>query len=486
MVSRFYTRPNILMIVSDDQGYWAMGCSGNDEVHTPYLDNLAKQGTLLTHFYTASPVCSPARASLLTGRMPSAHGVHDFLRPPAPGVFQVSDYLEGLATTPDILYSEGWRCGLSGKWHLGSDGHPMHGFEHVYVHAAGAGHYNAAPMWRDGTLITENGYITDLITDDAISFLTQSLIDDEPFYSAVHYTAPHSPWIGEHPSNLVSLYKDCPFLSCPHEEAHAWWSPMSSDLANAYRDRIPSLQGYYAAITGMDRQVGRLITWLDDAGIRSSTFVVFVSDNGFSCGHHGIWGKGNSTWPLNMFEESVRVPAIISQPGVIPSGVVCESMISGCDLHPTILSAAGVASRDDPLVAGKSIFSLLVNGGTSAQYRDHLVIYDEYGDTRMVRTSDWKYVYRGHYGPGELYSVANDPKERDNLYSDPGYANVQNELYILLRDWFTAHVDPEMEAIGMGVTGAGQVSPYRRSLRTAKTFYSRDVGESSVTTSFGR
>lgn len=464
---------NVIVILSDDQGYWSLGCTGNKEIQTPNLDALAASGTLLTRFYTASPVCSPARASLLTGRMPSAHGVHDFLRPSAPGSYQVYDYLEGLTTTPEALAAAGWRCGITGKWHLGNGGDLAHGFEHTYIHAGGQGPYYAAPMWREGSLVVEDRYITDLITDDAISFLDQSLLDQRPFYLSVHYTAPHAPWVGEHPEEFVSLYSDCQFLSCPQEPLHPWWSAPSPAISEAVRNPRPSLQGYFAAVTAMDRQIGRLIHHLDTTGLRSSTLIVFLSDNGFSCGQHGIWGKGNSTWPLNVFEESIRVPAIVSQPGNIPSGAVCEAMISGCDLHPTLLDLTGVRVQDDPLAAGRSFLPSLLAGPGALDHRDHLVVYDEYGDTRMIRTAEWKYVDRGRDGPAELYAIEEDPNERFDLSEDITRKAIRNELHGLLLDWFEAHTDPDRDSIGAGVAGAGQASPYRRSSLDQHAFYPR-------------
>lgn len=476
MASKDQKKPNVLVILSDDQGFWSLGCNGNNEVITPHLDSLAKSGALLNRFFTASPVCSPARASLLTGRMPSAHGVHDFLRPSAPGQYQVADYLEGLDTTPEVLASAGWRCGISGKWHLGNGGELSHGFEHTYIHASGGSPYFSAPMWRNGSLIVEDGYITDLITDDALSFLKESFSDERPFYLSVHYTAPHSPWVDQHPRDLVSLYDDCPFLSCPQEPLHAWSTVLPAATADAIKNPIPSLQGYYAAITGMDRQIGRLIEYLDVTGLRSSTLVVFLADNGFSAGQHGIWGKGNATWPLNMYEESIRVPAIISQPGIVPSDAVCDTMISGCDLHPTLLDFTGVAAPNDPFAAGRSFLPAVVGKQDPAERRDHLVVYDEYGDTRMVRTDEWKFVFRGTDQPGELYALMDDPNERDNLFDDPARKTVRADLHILLQDWFATHVDPERDGLGMGVTGCGQAQPFRKSLDNERTFYSQADG----------
>ena len=148
-------------------------------------------------FFVATPVCSPSRATFLTGRIPSQHGVHDWIREGNVGD-SAAAYLAGEVAYTDILADNGWVCGLSGKWHLGHSQLAQHGFSHWYVHQQGGGPYNDAPMIRDGELITEPGYVTTAITNDALAFIDQHTDGDAPFYLGVHYTAPHSPWTG-HP-----------------------------------------------------------------------------------------------------------------------------------------------------------------------------------------------------------------------------------------------------------------------------------------------
>lgn len=193
--------PNIIVILSDDQGPWAMGCAGNDEIRTPHLDRLASTGTRFEQFYCVSPVCSPARASLLTGQIPSQHRVHDWISGgsvPSDGRDPIQ-YLVGKPSYTQVLAENGYTCGISGKWHLGDSLIPQHGFSHWYVHQRGGGPYYDAPMVRDGELINEPGYIT----DDAIRFLDTQKDAEAPFYLSVHYTAPHSPWIDSHPQEIV-------------------------------------------------------------------------------------------------------------------------------------------------------------------------------------------------------------------------------------------------------------------------------------------
>jgi choline-sulfatase len=460
---------NILVIVSDDQGAWALGCAGNPEIHTPALDALASRGVRLDRFFCASPVCSPARASLLTGRMPSANGVHDWIRGEAYGVVEVEDerYLAGLSTTPEILASAGWTCGYSGKWHLGSAREPAPGFDFWYAHRTGDGPYHGAPVWVDGRRVSEPRYITEAITDEAVRFIDQTAQGDAPFYLAVNYTAPHSPWTGQHLPEDLAQYADCAFDSCPQEEPHPWFSWEPGPVSDAMRDPRPSLQGYFASITAMDRGIGRILARLDELDLRDSTIVVFTSDNGFSCGHHGIWGKGNATWPLNLWERSVRVPFIISQPGRLPQGRVLDILASACDLHPTLLELAGVPLPADPLAAGSSMMNTLL--GDAGTRRDVVTVFDEYGGTRMVRSAEWKYVTRAE-GPAELYNLVGDPEEHVNLIDDRSHAARVDEHHAVLVDWFRDHTDTHLDAFHRPVSGRGQLRPASAGLSDTLTY----------------
>ena len=173
---------------------------------------------------------------------------------------------------------------------------------------------------------------------------------------------------------------------------------MSGNLGNR-----ESLKGYFAAVTAMDYDVGRILDKIEDKEIRDNTLVVFTSDNGFSCGHHGFWGKGNGTRPLNMYENSIKVPFLASHPGVIPEGSVQPAMASGYDFMPTLLDYLNLPLPEDRNYPGRSFLAALK--GEEDPGRDNVVIYDEYGTTRMIRTAEWKYVHRYPDGPNELYDL---------------------------------------------------------------------------------
>ncbi|MGM0402059.1 MAG: sulfatase family protein [Chloroflexota bacterium] len=444
-------KTNVLFILTDDQGVWAAGCYGNDEMRTPNLDRLADQGTLFENFFVATPVCSPSRATFLTGRIPSQHGVHDWICEGNVGP-DAARYIKDEITYTDVLAAHGWACGISGKWHLGASQVSQHGFQHWYVHQKGGGPYYNAPMVRDGKLVNEPGYVTDRITDDALAFLGAHADDEASFYLSVHYTAPHSPW-DCHPQEIVDSYDDCTFDSCPQEPRHPW----ATSLTDRCLGDREMLKGYFAAVTAMDANVGRLLDRLEAMGVREDTLVIFCSDNGFSCGHHGFWGKGNGTEPRNMYENSIKVPFIVSHPGRIPAGRVQGAMVSAYDVMPTLLEYLDLPMPRERDPVGKSFLPVLLEQEDEA--RQQVVVYDEYGNTRMVRTEEWKYVRRYPDGPDELWNLVEDPDERHNLIDEPGQGPHIAQMEQLLEGWFARYVDPDVDGLKQDVTGRGQLRP---------------------------
>ncbi len=466
MASRDSARPNLLHILSDDQGHWAMGCAGNRELRTPRLDRLAASGVRLENLFCVSPVCSPARASLLTGRIPSQHGVHDWIRAgdthdareEPDGGGRVIEYLAGMPGYTDLLAAAGYRCGLSGKWHLGDVHHPQKGFTYWNVHAKGGGPYYKAPMVRGNDVVAAEGYVTDVITDNALDFLTHyALPDSAPFCLAVHYTAPHSPWPRvHHPAELWDSYHDhCDFAAVPDGlTPPSWVQRLSIPVKDAETRRV-YLSGYYAAVTAMDAGIGRLLDWLDRHGLRENTLVFFTGDNGMSMGHHGLYGKGNATFPLNLFDSAVKVPGILSRPGAVPAGQVCADLLSHYDVLPTLADYLHLPMAGLGDLPGRSFAALL--RGQPLVDRGEVVVLDEYGPVRMIRTVDWKYVHRYPYGPNELYHLSEDPDEAVNRADQPDTRALQAALRRRLEEWFQRHVDPARDGLREAVTGNGQL-----------------------------
>jgi arylsulfatase A-like enzyme len=467
MASRDLSRPNIVFILSDDQGAWAMNCAGTSELRTPNLDRLAATGIRFENFFCASPVCSPARASILTGQMPSQHGVQDFLRAgnsvDLPGDGKTIQYLEDRTTYTQLLADNGYDVALSGKWHIGDSATPQAGFAYWNVHATGSGDYYNAPMFRNGEQYTADGYFSDVITDNAIEYLDSQRSSDRPFSMNVHYTAPHAPWGREqHPADLYNDYFDnCQFNTVrwdPIHSNHLLKEGSSGSVGASEEERRELLSGYFAAITAMDANIGRLIDWLEENDLRENTLIIFTADNGMSMGHHGIWGKGNGTYPANMFDTAVKVPTLISRPGIVPQGQVERSLLSHYDIMPTILDYIGldVLSQVAEEALPGSSFAPVLKGQTVDEDRP-IVVLDEYGPTRMIRSASLKYVHRYPDGPHEFYDLANDPDEVTNAIDDPAFRSIINSMRAELQEWFDRYTEPERDGSKQDVKGRGQV-----------------------------
>lgn len=443
-------KPNILFILSDDHGAWALGSSGNSDIKTPNLDQLAKEGMRYSNFFCASPVCSPARASIITGCMPSAHGVHDYLRK---GHLTVADYeymkgyphfkledvgidyLEGQETYIEKLSANGYRCGLSGKWHLGDNPKKKKGFDKWTTIATGGSDYYHCEVVEDNKFEgNEGNYISDIITDRAISHLDGFVEDEKPFYLSVHYTAPHAPWgINNHPKEYLDLYEDCLFESVPHEPVHV--NQIKSEPVGETKEKChENLRGYFAAITAMDANIGRLIQRLKDLDVYENTIIIYTADNGMNMGHHGIWGKGNGTYPPNMYEESVKVPFLMKASFMKSTNVENKSCHSHCDLFPTILEMAGIEHEVTKYQCGKSFYSEILDEKLSDD--GDVVICDEYGIVHMLRTLDYKFIKNYESGEEIFYDLKNDPKENSNEIQNPTYQSRIAQMRTTIEEWF--------------------------------------------------
>ena len=443
-------KKNIVFIITDDQGYWSLGSYGNKDVISPNLDNLAENGVRFENFFCVSPVCSPARASIFTGRIPSQHGVHDWLDEHHKDTCQ---YLQGQDTFVKILADNGYNCCLSGKWHLGDSAHIQQGFKEWYVHEKGGGPYYNAPMYKNGTLVHEKKYITDAVTEYGIDFIERQKDSDSPFYLSLHYTAPHAPWDeNNHPADLLDLYKDCEFKSCPREKYHPW--KIRETFEGTEEERKKILRGYFGAITGVDRQVKNVVDKLKELNMLEDTVIIFTSDNGMNMGHHGIFGKGNGTFPQNMYESSVKIPMIIYNPSLFKKGRVLEGLYSHYDIFPTLMEMLDIKYTPKINLPGKSFYKVLT--AKEPETNNDVVVFDEYGPTRMIRNKNWKYIHRYPFGPHELYDLANDKDEKVNLVDNPEYEEKLLEMRNRLESWFNKYVIKEIDGAKEPVYGGGQ------------------------------
>jgi len=204
----------------------------------------------------------------------------------------------------------------------------------------------------------------------------------------------------------------------------------------------------------MDHGIGQIMDWLEEKGLRKNTLIVFMSDNGMNMGHHGVYGKGNTTWPQNMFDTSVKIPCIISRPGFVSQNRIDTSLLSQYDWFPTLLEYIGLEDQFPQGLPGRS-FSPLLEGKTLGE-RESIVVFDEYGPVRMIRSREWKLVWRYPGGPHELYNLIEDPTEKNNLFNSPGYADKIKTMRQNLEEWYSRYVDPRLDGTRLPVTGRGQ------------------------------
>jgi len=435
------SQKNILVIFNDDHAQWALTSYGNRDLRTPTLDYLAQTGVQMNNAFTPTPVCSPARACFLTGRLASQHGVHDYLETDNREV-AAYPWLQDEVTLPQILSQAGYQTALSGKWHLGDDDHPQPGFDYWFCHSGSypINHGGTHRYSIDGEVGEISGYKTQIITDHAIEFL-RSRDKNRPFFLLVGYTATHSPW-SDHPERLVEQYRQSALVDMPQDASYPFGrQALESTFATRFNPR-EALAQYYAGISQLDEATGRLLDELEALGLRESTLFVYTSDHGLCCGHHGIWGKGNGTIPLNMVEEVIRIPMIFNHPGRLFGHQRRLEFVDHLDLFQTLIDYAGVElpPNDNQNYPGRSFLPLLENTGYYSDWRTEQ--FGEYGNLRMIRTETHKLVRRYPDGPCELYDLKADPHETINLFDDPAYESLVQQLTTRIDAYFSAFEDP--------------------------------------------
>lgn len=438
--------PNILVVMADDHGQWASGPYGNRDVQTPAMDYLARRGVRMANAYTPTPVCSPARASFFTGRLPSQHGIQDYLQEVQ---FPDTDWLAGETTLPQLLQGAGYHTGLVGKWHCGRSWLTPSGFDSWLSYAQTQfPHRGTQHFVENGTPVVHEGYQTPFLTGKALQFLRER-DDSRPFFLFVGYVDTHSPF-ADHPERLVSRYRQAAIADMPLEEVDTsrGWArfPAPRDPA----ERLERLAQYYAAVTLIDEQLGALLDDLEGRDELANTLVVYTADHGHMNGQHGLYTKGNATVPQNFYEESIRIPLLLHWPSTLPAGAVCAAPVDHLDLFQTLLDAA--QCRLDPAFAaerrypGRSYLPLLQ--GQPMNWRDGQ--YGEYGNARMLRTERYKLIrhYAPHAGiyPDELYDLLDDPRESANRIADPALAVTISSLDARLEAHFARYEQPDRSA----------------------------------------
>lgn len=434
-------RPNILVFLTDDHGQWAQHAYGNSELRTPHLDRLAALGTRMTQAFTPCPVCSPARASFFTGRMPSQHGIHDWLQEQHDALTHPG--LRGQTLISELLKNAGYHTGLVGKWHCGRTREPHPGFDRWFSYWVSQYPHRGTQHFSDqGRLVIEHGEQSPLLTERALEFLNNhrrqaKTRSDQPFFLFVSYVDTHSPHKNA-PDDLVRQYRNATFRDIPPEKFQPCHGKALIPEGTNRQRQNQRRQEYYGAVSSLDREVGKIMAELEATGQRDDTLIVYTSDHGLNCGQHGMWEKGNGTLPQNFLEESIRVSCTLSWPaGGIRQNATCADLVNHCDLWATLLELAG-ATPDAQTAArihspGRSYLSQL-RGDLVRNWRRAII--SEYGNARMIRTGRYKlirrYPYAGVRFPDELYDLHTDPRETINHYEASALRdtihNLSNEL----------------------------------------------------------
>ena len=435
---------NIIIILNEDHGQWALSSYGNRDVNTPTLDYLARTGVQMENAFTPIPVCSPSRACLLTGRYPSQHGMHDYLANQDDEV-ENNPWLENEIFLSQLLSNAGYQVALSGKWHLSNDHLPQAGFEYwfTYSHHYPIEHGGPHIYSDQGDFITLTGYKTQILTDRAISFLRERN-PKQPFFLLLSNTASHAPW-NRHPERLVDQYRHQTFESISDDVAYPFGK---QNLESTFDTRLQPQEAqaqYYAAASQIDEATGRVMDELEANGLRESTLLIFTSDHGLNCGQHGMWGKGNATFPYNMVDESIRIPLIFNQPGYLYQGQRRNEYVDHCDVFQTLVDYAGLElpERGENYYPGLSFLPILNNSGSleGGDWRNYQIC--EYGDLRMLRTETHKLILRYHEeGANELFDIKKDSRETVNIYNEKEMQPLVESLTLKMNNFFARYEDP--------------------------------------------
>nr|WP_129782129.1 sulfatase [Peristeroidobacter soli] len=461
---------NVIFILVDDLRYDGMGFL-QPGLKTPNIDQLARGGSYFPNTVVTSALCSPSRATILTGQTARNHTIVDN-----------NDASEaGLTFFPSYLQKAGYQTAFMGKWHMGqSSDAPRPGFD-KWISFKGQGSYypttglspEAVQAGRthmlnvDGREVPQKGYITDELTDYALQWLDKERDRSKPFFLYLSHKAVHSDPLPapRHAHQYDDVEFKIPASAANTPENYAgkpmWvynqrntWHGIDF-FYNSDMKMTEYLRYYYSTLSAVDDGVGRLLGWLKKNRLEQDTLVVFTADNGFLIGEHGLIDKRNA------YQPSVRVPMIMYRPGTVPAGVTNEGRIRNLDFAPTFLDIAGVASP--PQFEGRSAWPLINGSVPAARWQPQDFVYEYYWEwtfpmtpgTFAIQRGDLKYIqYYGIYDTDELYDVGKDPEEMRNLINDPAYLDARIELrkalYEQLADRNGRHAIPYTQRLSIG------------------------------------
>jgi arylsulfatase A-like enzyme len=423
LAARAADRPSVVLVVSDDQGYGDLGAHGNPIVRTPNLDAMAKRGAALTNFYV-SPVCTPTRASLMTGRYNYRTRAIDTYRGRA-----MMDPAE--VTVAQLLHEAGYATGIFGKWHLG-DTYPLRamdkGFDEALVHRGGGigqpsdppggeGKYTDPVLFRNGKQVATKGYCTDVFFREGMKWADGAVEKGKPFFLYLPTNAPHGPY-NDVPADKLAYYKkqDISPGRFPKTDGH----PLPARLdAN-------TLARTYAMIENIDDNVGRLFAWLDKRGLTENTLVIFFTDNGPATAGYNAGYRGQKA---DVYEGGLRTPFFAQWPKRLKAGTKSDRIAAHIDVLPTLLDACGAAPPKGLKIDGLDLLPLLE--GRAGDWPDRALFFQAHrGDEPAayhncaVRTQEWKLVRNSGFGrekpPAgepvfELFDMKGDPFEKTDV-----------------------------------------------------------------------
>jgi arylsulfatase A-like enzyme len=401
-------RPNIVVLMPDQFRGMDLGVLGNPDVQTPNMDDLASQGVLLENTFANCPVCCPARGTLLTGRYAHAHGV----------AVNDAPLPNDEVTIAEILKEQGYRTGFVGKWHLEGGkrlpgfvppGPRRQGFDYWAANICTHDYWNMQFFRDEPTPIAMPGYSAETFTDEAIEFIARD--SEQPFCLYLQWGPPHNPYVA--PPEYMNLY-DPDGLTMREN-----WSPESP------LDSRIDIAGYYAAITFIDNEVGRILNVLEESGKAEETIVLLTSDHGDMLGSHGKSLK-RKPW-----EESIRVPGILRYPAAVEAGQTAAFPFSHVDMVPTLLGLAGVPTK--PNMQGRDQAARLI--GSDREVAPESVYLQSYTPTERNEFPPWRgvrtdrYTYARHEDrPWVLYDNESDPFQMRNLIGHAEDRDLEEEL----------------------------------------------------------
>jgi len=427
---------NVIFILSDDHRYDFMGFMGKPKfLETPNMDRMAREGVHFENTFVTTSLCSPSRASILTGQLSHHHGVVD----------NQTLVPEDTIFFPQYLQQLGYQTVFIGKWHMGkSSAEPRPGFD-KWISFTGQGEYYDCELNIDGKTVQSKGYITDVLTNYAVDWLQNEWDRNKPFFMYLSHKAVHAMFepakrhLGkydhvkpEYPKSMADTpenYKDKPrWVKAQRNSWHGvgYMYHGGMDYDTFYRR-------YCETLLGIDDSIGTMLGTLEKLDIHQSTLMIYMGDNGFTLGEHGLIDK------RQMYEESMRVPLLATCPELFGPGKKIKEMILNIDIAPTVLELAGV--KTPKTMDGRSFLPLLKN--KEVKWRD-AVFYEYYWEWNFpqtptvhgIRTERYKYMhYYGIWDVDELYDLQNDPNEMTNLINSPEHQELAKELKMRVFDW---------------------------------------------------